>query len=79
MKKKSSRGDIDSAWSFALVNGRLAEVFFKIKKEKTIIDGHCLVKREGYTTKYEQRMIDNDTKKYKLTLRKGVYTRQPVA
>ena len=78
MKKKPAREDTDFAWSFALVNGRLAEVFFKIKKGKTIIDGHTPVKREIYYRKHDQRLIDSDTKKYKLTFRKGVYTRQPV-
>lgn len=37
--------------------------------------GHCYVKRSEYKTKYEQRMIDKDIKKYQFTYRKKQYRR----
>ena len=45
------------SWSFAIINGRLAEIFFdemhgKIKRRRRIkISGHCYVKKEEYKTK----------------------------
>jgi len=59
------------SWCFAIVNGRLAEIFFD-KKKKNGIWGHCYVKREKYS-KAEQKMIDSDIKKCKFTYRKGNY------
>ena len=47
-----------NGWCFALVNGRLAEIFFD---RKFGIWGYCCVKRKEYN-KREQRMIDADIK-----------------
>lgn len=62
-------------WSFALVNGRLAEIYFDKKRGKIKIRGHCYVKKEEFTTKKEQRWIKQDTARVKYTYRKGEYKR----
>lgn len=66
MKRKPK---FNSGWCFAIVNGRLAEIFFD---KKYGIYEHCYVKREEYNKK-EQRMIDSDIKKYQFVYRKGYY------
>ena len=66
-KEKNEDG---SYWAFALINGRLAEFNFEINKGKFYMGmGHCYVKRSEYKTKYEQKMIDKDIKKYRFTYR----------
>ena len=63
-----------SFWAFALINGRLAEFDFEIDRGKFYFGiGHCYVKRSEYKTKYEQKMIDEDIKKYRFTFRNGKY------
>lgn len=70
-KKKQENG---SFWAFAIINCRLAEFFYEIKKGKFRISyGHCYVKREEYKTKKEQRWIDKDIKHYRFAYRKGKY------
>jgi len=64
----------NTAWSFALINGRLAEVwFYRDKNDTPVFIGHCYVKHEEYTTKKELTMIDKDTQKVKLRYSKGGY------
>ena len=63
------------SWSFALINGRLAEIFFEreeSKKEPKVI-GHCYVSADEYKTKYEQKWIERDTKRYQLSYRNKTY------
>ena len=60
-------------WCFAIVNGRLAEIFFEKKGNNIDFLGHCYVKKEEYKAEKEQRMITEDTKKFRLTYRKGDY------
>jgi len=62
-------------WSFAIINGRLAEVFFDKKGDTPVFLGHCYVRKEEYPTKREQRMIERDIKKNRLSYRKGEYRR----
>lgn len=69
-KDKKSEVVFGDGWSFALVNGRLAEVSFD--KEYGIW-GHCYVEKEEYKTKQEQEWIKADIKKYQFTYRKGYY------
>lgn len=61
-------------WQFALINGRLAELFFEKEKGKVRMLGHAYVKRSEYTTKREQRMIDADLKKMRFVYRKDKHT-----
>lgn len=61
-------------WCFAIVNDKLAEIYFdKTKSRKLKIRGYCYVKRDEYKTTQEQKWIRADTAKVKLTYRKGKY------
>lgn len=45
-------------WCFAIVNNKLAEIFFDEKKNgQAKIWGHCYVRQEEYETKTEQKWI----------------------
>src|SRR3990167_6422309 len=49
-------------WSFAIVNGKLAEIFFHHKKNgEPVIEGFCYVKASEYKTKREKQHIKIDT------------------
>ncbi|MEK7164439.1 MAG: hypothetical protein AAB779_00670 [Patescibacteria group bacterium] len=58
-------------WSFAIVNNRLAEIFFDEKTKK--IFAHCYVDRKNYKTKQEQKTITEDIKKVRITWRNKKY------
>lgn len=60
-------------WCFAVVNNRLAEIYFKNVKGKPHIFGHCYVNQKDYKTKREQKWILEDTAKYRLIYRTGRY------
>lgn len=60
----------NDGWSFAKVNGRLAEIHFD---KKYGVYAHCYVNRKEYNGKREQKMIDADIKKYQFIYRKGYY------
>ena len=62
-----------NGWSFATVNGKLAEIYFEKSKGELLFDGHCYVNRSEYKTKKEQKYIDQDTKVYNFIFRKGKY------
>lgn len=62
------------SWSFAIVNNRLAEIFFDKKKSGEIsINGYCYVKKEEYKTKQERKWIDEDTKHIRVVFRNKKY------
>lgn len=63
-------------WSFAIINGRLAEIFFDKKKGKPIFLGHCYVKSSEYKTKIENKYIRYDTKKNRFTYKNKKYISQ---
>ena len=67
---------MESAWCFAMVNGRLAEIFFdkNNKNRQSKIFGHCYVKKEKYGTKQEKKRIEKDIEKYRLSYRTKTYT-----
>ncbi len=61
-------------WSFASINGRLAEIYFKeVKGKIPKIWGHCYVDKKSYKTKQEQVWIRVDTKRYRIVYKKGLY------
>ena len=61
-------------WSFALVNNKLAEIYFDhTKNSAPLMRGHCYVNVKEYTTKREQKWIETDTKKYQFSYRSGKY------
>ena len=57
------------SWQFGVINGKLAEVFFKNKK----ILGFCYVSKDRYTTRKERGWIKNDTKKLRLSYRQKMF------
>ena len=69
VKRKNVTRPKESYWHFALVNGRLAEVYFSGNRAM----GHCDVKAAEYNTKKEQRWIIQDTQRYRLTYRNKRY------
>ena len=67
-------------WCFALVNNRLAEIYFENdhKKKKTLVWAHCYVERNEFKTKKEKAEIDQDIKKHRFTYRNKKYTRKEI-
>lgn len=63
-------------WCFALINKRLAEIFFKEKNGEISMEGHCYVKANEYKTKTEKRQIKQDTVKHQFIYRNGRYKDQ---
>ncbi len=61
------------SWCFAIVNNRLAEIYFDKTKKGPKIWGHCYVKRSDYKSRKEQYMIKEDTTKVSLVYRHGEY------
>ena len=50
------------AWQFAIVNKKLAEIYFdELKGNKRRINGHCYVDKKTYKTKQEHAWIKKDT------------------
>ncbi|MFA4872787.1 MAG: hypothetical protein WC659_02530 [Patescibacteria group bacterium] len=64
-------------WCFAIINNRLAELHFEHFGTHTKMVGYCYVKRSEYRSKQEQKWIQEDTKKGRLTYRKGKYYFKP--
>jgi len=60
----------NDGWSFAIVNGRLAEIHFD---KKFGIWGHSYEKESSYKTKKEKKWIKADTKKYQFIYKKRFY------
>ncbi len=61
-------------WCFAIINNKLGEIYFERKKTGRIkFLGHCLVEREDFTVKQEQKCIDEDIKKVKIIYRNKNY------
>ena len=61
-------------WCFAMINERLAEIYFDKKKGKSVIWAHCYVKLNEFNKK-EQKEIMADIKKYKFSYRNKKYKR----
>lgn len=62
------------SWCFAIVNGRLTELYFeKTKGKRTRILGHCYVKKEEFSTKQEKRWIAKDIKRYQFSYKNDRY------
>ena len=61
-------------WCFALVNKRLAEIYFNTTRNgKRKINGHCYIRKSEFKTKREQKWIRTDTERVRLVYRKGKY------
>ena len=61
-------------WCFALINKRLAEIFFEGKNKSQVV-AYCYVKAEEYKTKKEKNWIAQDTKRLRFLYKKGKYKR----
>lgn len=61
------------SWRFAIVNNKLAEIYFDKKNDQIEIWGHCYVKKEDYKTKEEQKWIEEDTRKIRVVYRNKKY------
>ena len=61
------------SWSFAIINNKLAEVFFDKTRKGLKFRSHCYVNRSEYTDKRELKQLDKDTQKVKLTYRNQRY------
>ena len=60
-------------WCFAIVNNKLAEIYFEKSRDKTVFFGHCYIKKGEYKTKKEQEQIKIDTSKFQFIYRQGKY------
>ncbi|MFH1193157.1 MAG: hypothetical protein V1656_02465 [Candidatus Jorgensenbacteria bacterium] len=67
MEKIRFDGD---GWCFAIVNNRLAEIYFDARWG---IWAHCYVERHEYRTIQERKWIKEDTERYRFTYRGGYY------
>lgn len=66
--------DGTSGWCFALLNSKLAEIFFlKNEDGQATIYAHCHVKKEDYTTKKERAWIEKDISRFRATYRREKY------
>lgn len=61
------------SWCFAIVNNKLAEIYFDKTKRGSKIRCHCYVKKGDYKTKQEQLWIKQDTAKLKFVYRNSKY------
>jgi len=62
-------------WCFAIINNKLAEIYFDDAKGEPKIRGHCYVKKRDYETKKERRWIKDDTAKFRFAYKKSKYRR----
>lgn len=60
-------------WSFALVNNRLAEIFFEKSDNGMELWGHAYVEPKDFKSLEEQRWIEKDTKRLRLVYKNGSY------
>ena len=68
--EKKNNIKYNDGWSFAVVNGRLAEINFA---KDFGVWSHAYVERSSFKTTQEQKMIDIDIKKCIFSYRKGYY------
>jgi len=61
-------------WCFAIVNNKLAEVYFERKKNEIKFLEHVYVKKSDFKTKRETKWIDGDTKRYSFLYRDHRFT-----
>jgi len=74
MRKKSKFETIDWVWAYALVNGRLADIYFEKGKGTKAIFGHgYLDKIKSRWSKEDKALMKKDIQKNRFTYRKGKY------
>ena len=62
-------------WCFAIINSRLAEIYFEKNSEEIKFFGHCYVDENEYKSVEEKKWIKKDTSKTKFSYRNGTYKR----
>ena len=62
------------SWCFALINNRLAEIFFEERGGVMEILGHAYVSADEYDSAQEKRYIEEDTAKFRLVYRGEEYS-----
>lgn len=60
-------------WCFAIINNRLAEIFFEKNKSGIKFLGYCYVKENEYKLKKEKEWIKKDIVKHYFIYRNGIY------
>lgn len=75
MKGKNWHPKGETGWCFAIINGRLGEIFFQAGKGACGIWAHSYIERKEFT-KRAQKTMDKDIEKHRLTYRKGRYRRK---
>jgi hypothetical protein len=63
------------SWCFAIVNRRLAEIYFDKTNGQIEYRGHCYVRESEYKILEERKLIKEDTEKLRLVYRAGKYTK----
>lgn len=64
-------------WCFAIINNKLAEVYFEKKKGEIKFLGHCYIDRSDYRSKREKEWIEKDTIRVQLIYRNRAYKSKP--
>ena len=54
-------------WSYALINGRLGEIYFDHKHGKIIFEGHCYLGKDERLTLREAAELQHDVARTQLT------------
>lgn len=67
MKRKNWNLKGKIGWCFAVIHGRLGEIYFQVVKGTRNSYAHCYINRKEFT-KREQGMIDKDIKKQRLSI-----------
>ena len=62
-------------WSYALINGRLAEIYFDKIGEKTFFKGHCYIRASDSFTQREARALQYDVNHTQLSYYRKKYRR----
>jgi hypothetical protein len=62
-------------WCFAIINNKLAELYFEKKNKHIKFIGHAFIKTSEYTTKAEQKAIAKDIKIHRFVYRNKKYRR----
>lgn len=62
------------SWCFAIVNNKLAEIYFdKTKGNRIKIWSHCYINKKDFKTKQEHKWIRDDIKRMKVIYRNKRY------
>ena len=65
-------------WSFAIINGRLAEIYYNKRGRILSFIGHSYVDKSHYKSKKEKLWIEHDTQTHIFTYRNSrYYSRNP--